>query len=612
MPPVKRGVGRGPTGASSQAAKVSSGLKLSLPVRLANKAWSDEFAKTQPSMKHVEETIPIFPQLVPVKLRGQNLTLDTGKRILGWKPDTEGSPRGRIIYQDTSVPDKGLAMMCPAYEKRVPLIDPYAWMKKGERPNEPFIWQFQKQDVIAPENKAYVDAVASRLAASVGQEMSSPHMCPFFGAFRGVADTFLYNLEDDIGDMRFTNWFWEGFEKGTIELIVSDIATGRVLTKDEIKEEFQPDDEFLVDDEDELQSDSEEDKDSGSDGSSDESSSSLGAESLDGGDGNGVGDTIDALADALEEASLSSAEEDAPYTTQQQRPATPETVNELSTSSSVSQLSLTEEFRIHAIFHNMPIVMMYLALQTDTMDSLCENSEFAPIKSPEVESIWAAWIFQIIVAINQLQNALNLTHNDLHTCNVLFTKTDVEALWYSDSAGRIWRVPTHGYVFRIIDYGRAIFTCNSFTVIGSDYNDGHDACGMYNFGAIKDDDYPEVYPNKSFDLSRIACSLLRGLFPHNPDSLEKGAILTKENEWIVRETPSQLFNLLWTWLRTRQGTCVLEEQDGEERYPGFDLYEEIAKNVKDAVPKEQFKHPLFKPFLATKIPEGIRPIVIPL
>jgi hypothetical protein len=598
MPPVKKGRG----GATQPVKGTSSGLKLSVPVRPANKEWAAEFAKSQPGMKYVEETISIYPQLLPVKLRGQNVTLDTGKRILAWKPESEGSARGAIHFQQGGVGD---VKSIPAFQKLVPLIDPYVWMKNGERPNQPFIWQFQKQEVICPENKGYVDAIASCLAASVGVAMSSPHLCPFYGAFRGVANTFLYNLEDDISDFRFTNWFWNGVESGAIELCVKDIATGRQLSLDEVKEEFKPDTEFLVDDEDDLETDSEDNKSSDSTESS--SSSSLGAVSLHG----DQADDVDALTNVLEEASLSSTENDRiPHQTG--RPATPETVDALSTHSSMSEISLTEEYSIYAVFHDIPVVMMYLALQTDTLDSLLESSEFAPIQNSQTESIWAAWLFQIIATLTQLQDSLALTHNDLHTCNILFTKTPVEVLWYKDTTGRIWRIPTHGYVFRIIDYGRAIFICNSFTVIGSDYTDGHDAAGMYNFGCIEDEDYPIVRPNMSFDLCRLACSLLRGLYPRNPESLEKAPILTKDTEWVVRETAIPLFNILWTWLRTKDGKCVLEEEDGEERFPGFDLYEEIAKNVKDAVPKDQFKHSLFKAFLDTKIPDGIQPIVIPL
>jgi hypothetical protein len=198
---------------------------------------------------------------------------------------------------------------------------------------------------------------------------------------------------------------------------------------------------------------------------------------------------------------------------------------------------------------------------------------------------------------SQLQNTLRLTHNDLHTCNILWRKTAEEFLYYKDSSGRHWKVPTHGYIFSIIDYGRAIFYLNNFCIVSSDYNDGHDAAGMYNFGPIEDPGLPRVLPNKSFDLSRLSCGLLRGLFPGNPESSPAGKVITKEGSWEVRETAYTVFNMLWTWVKTKSGANVLELESGEERYPGFQLYEQIASHVGDAIPEQQFGKPWFKPFL---------------
>jgi hypothetical protein len=100
-------------------------------------------------------------------------------------------------------------------------------------------------------------------------------------------------------------------------------------------------------------------------------------------------------------------------------------------------------------------------------------------------------------------------------------------------------------------------------------------------------------------LSRLACSLLRGLFPRNPPpKSDKSQLLTKEGSWEVRETEHSVFNSLWTWLKTKSGENILEKQDGEEKYPGFDLYTVIAKEVGDAVPENQFsKSAMFQPFL---------------
>jgi hypothetical protein len=71
------------------------------------------------------------------------------------------------------------------------------------------------------------------------------------------------------------------------------------------------------------------------------------------------------------------------------------------------------------------------------------------------------------------------------------------------------------------------------------------------------------------------------------------------------ETVSPLFNLLWTWTLDDYGRTVYQDKAGDEKYPGFDLYIAIAKNVHDAVPRDQVRKPIFEPFVFKgKVPAG--------
>jgi hypothetical protein len=43
-------------------------------------------------------------------------------------------------------------------------------------------------------------------------------------------------------------------------------------------------------------------------------------------------------------------------------------------------------------------------------------------------------------------------------------------------------------------------------------------------------------------------SITRVLFSQNPPEKMNSPIMSREDKWIVRETTSDLFNMLWTWL----------------------------------------------------------------
>jgi hypothetical protein len=211
--------------------------------------------------------------------------------------------------------------------------------------------------------------------------------------------------------------------------------------------------------------------------------------------------------------------------------------------------------------------------------------------------MWLAWIFQIIANLSFLQKAIAFTHNDLHTNNIVWRRTDQEFLYYKANDGQVWRVPTYGRIFSLIDFGRAIFKIKGQMWISDDHWPDHDAGGQYNFGPFYTIEKPKILPNPSFDLSRLAISMLEGLFMDHPKR-KKGSntLLSQEGSWKVYETVSPVFNLLWSWTIDDDGKTVYEDRDGEEKFPGFSLYSAIAHYVHDAVPKDQIRKPFFEAF----------------
>lgn len=407
-----------------------------------------------------------------------------------------------------------------------------------------------------PHNQAYVDAVACYMLSKFRESDHSPHFSLFYGAYLGIAKQYYYNITEDFPDLRFESWFWRRRAQGHFKLIGFE--------GDELMSEDNP---LMEGPENPLDTDS-----SDSDGSTSSVSELFGYS-------DNKGETGSLHSATIETASSRSGSEDS--------------------DDSDESDEIANDIKLFAAISEFPTMLMFLESNSDTMDSLLENFEEvgAPLGTPEWENHWSAWLFQIVAALCQIQSLWAMTHNDLHSNNILWTPTDKEFLYYRTDDGRIWRVPTYGKLFRIIDFGRAIFTHNSTLFISDDYWPDNEAGSQYNFGPLYDPGSDRIYPNPSFDLSRLSVSIIEALFKCIPDDKEGGRILSEEDGRTQNETVSDLYNVLWDWLIDEDGSNILWDEDQGERYPGFELYNIIAKKVKGAVPREQLEKAPFNAFV---------------
>lgn len=532
-------------------------------------------ASLDSTITHVQDLIPLCSELVPPKERVPNMTLAPTIRPVSWTPLEKGLGRLQGTLPDGTVVER------MAYRKLMPLLTPYRWMRYHERPSEPFYWNFQTGDLLAPTNQGYVDAVTSHLVS----QLALPHVCSFFAAQRGRVETFLYNLEDDFDEFRFTRWFWAELDKGSFGLRVYDKSAKRCLTMEEIKAMFKPDDEYLSDEETHKTVEEEE------------------LAPLSAPLGNGCEGELVEISDI---ESLASGDSLHLKRRGGGRISVTESDAESEDEDDDSEDDMSEFYEIHTELYGMPVAILYQEALSGTLDDLLVQEEtFLKTSIPlERTKMWAAWLFQICITLAHFQGTLRLTHNDLHTNNVLWAPTDQEFFWYTDGT-HCWKVPTYGKRMVIIDYGRAIFTLHGYTMISSDYEEGHDAADMYNFGRIEDLDLPKCLPNKSFDLCRLATSLLRGLYPTNPPAKPKGRVMSSDGGVAVHETKDELFNTLWSWMVDKNKESVLEDEEGEEKHPGFSLYMVIASSVTNAVPEKQLGRPLFASFVQPSLPAGV-------
>ena len=409
-----------------------------------------------------------------------------------------------------------------------------------------------------PHNQAYVDAVACYMLSKLREADHSPHFSLFYGSYLAIAKEYYYNITEDFPDLKWEPWFWRKQKQGLFKMVGFE---GEQLLKEDDPIMAAPED--LSDEESSTGSES---SDSVSElpthnnvGSSD--SGSLHSTSI---------TTMSSTGSESESSGSGSEESDEDYTDDEDE--------------------LGKDVKIFAALSNFPTMLIFLEANKDTMDSLLE--EDAPgldieIGTPEWESHWSAWLFQVIAALCQIQSLWAMTHNDLHSNNILWVPTDKEFLYYKTRDSRTWKVPTYGKIFRIIDFGRAIYTHNGILSISDDYWPDNEAGSQYNFGPLYDPSQPRVYPNPSFDLCRLAVSMVESLFLETPADKEGGAVLSSEIDRVQHETTSDLFNVMWSWMIDDEGRNVLWDADQSERYPGFDLYRVISQKVKGAVPREQ-------------------------
>jgi hypothetical protein len=532
-------------------------------------SWPLE-CKTQPGFEQLQTFYPGIGLICNLKSAPEtDLWLDHSYRVkdVQWQESSKRSGKVSLrIEKNLSETGSGIQDIS-GFRKITHLLDPVRWLQgKYSLPKHSFLpwhqetWEATVNKLQDPMNQAYVEALATYALSKLREADVSPHFHHFYGAFCGKADTYAYNITDSYMSYRHTKWFWNGQEKEIFHLNFDEDIPQEV--KDAILE--QPD---------ELDSSDSEDSST----NSEEELTGLECDvpetgSIHSADGSDI-QSVSGTSNDSEENSTEGSEDD------------------------------DEELDIFADIQQFPVMMIFTETSEGTMDDLLDDFEEVGSKpgTKTWEQTWKAWIFQIIAALSAIQNVFGMTHNDLHSNNVVWAPTDKRYLFYKTRAGTLFKVPTYGKIFRIIDFGRAIFRLNDQLFYSDDFKKGNDAAEQFNFGDLYDSSEPEVYPNPSFDLSRFTVSIFESLFPESPPCKVNARILSEEPDLIVRETESELYNLLWSWLLCDDGHNVLMDPDGSERYPDFDLYKVITTQVHNAVPSDQIEKDIFKCFIVKHV-----------
>ena len=235
-----------------------------------------------------------------------------------------------------------------------------------------------------------------------------------------------------------------------------------------------------------------------------------------------------------------------------------------------------EEESIMLTFPKFPVQVICTENCENTFDDLIINENLN-------EEEWFSALMQIIMMLITYQKMFSFTHNDLHTNNIMYIPTNKKFIYYTYKK-KTYKVPTFGKIYKLIDFGRAIYKLNGKLFCSDSFQLGGDAATQYNTEPYVNDKKPRLEPNFSFDLCRLACSI----FDYIVDNFDT---IKNLNEC------SPLVKLIVEWCIDDNGINVLYKNNGVERYPDFKLYKMIARCVHNHTPQAQLERKEFSKFL---------------
>jgi hypothetical protein len=433
-------------------------------------------------------------------------------------------------------------------------------------------------------NSSYTDCFFTYLSSILKSE-SFIHGVEYYGSYLGIKNNYVVDIGDDIDYLMESQHFIENIDKnyslvGDIDRVkeLKDIQniSKKYKAKIEIKEEWKDNEsEPMIDDMMDFQ-------DVFSEKCLVKRTSEMGDLSVYDIDEKMLNEDIEIDSDSDETDSSGSVNTD----DMDEYDSSSEDEDSSDEEDEDSDCSSMEELNVKAKINKFPVQMICMELCENTFDSLIESGDF---KKEE----WASALLQTIMILITYDKAFWFTHNDLHSNNIMYTKTEKKYIYYKLD-DKYYKVPTFGRIFKLIDFGRSIYKFKGNLYCSDAFKKGEDAATQYNFPPYFDNKKEEILPNPSFDLCRLACSLFDNIFLDGvSDEYNQKSIDAKCRK-------SEIANLINEWCKDDKKRNVLYTSEGEERYPEFKLYKMIARTVHNHKPKEQLNRDIFNKYLVTK------------
>lgn len=254
-----------------------------------------------------------------------------------------------------------------------------------------------------------------------------------------------------------------------------------------------------------------------------------------------------------------------------------------STNSSGSCLSVSSDSSSNVehndyimILKDLPVQLFFIEkLQGTLEDLLCD------IEDINVDVILSC-IFQVSFALMYLQKHYHFTHNDLHVNNIMYTTTNKTFLYYKYN-NIYFKVPTYGYLFKIIDFGRAIFKFHNKLFFNDTFEKHGEAEGQYSkpFNKLNFENKNEtiIPQNFHFDICRLAITIL------DVSNYEKDKNYHSKQSFI---------DFIYNLTLTESGDSLFDLEDN------FNMYISIAKYSSNALPKKIIQNIIFNQYRIKK------------
>ena len=221
-------------------------------------------------------------------------------------------------------------------------------------------------------------------------------------------------------------------------------------------------------------------------------------------------------------------------------------------------------------FNKFPVAQLFIEKLDGTLEDIIKyNLSLQLLKS---------CLFQVTFALIYLQKHYKFTHNDLHINNVMYTHTEKPYLYYKYN-NQYFKVPTFGFLFKIIDFGRSIFTFRKKTYMNDVFSKYGEAEGQYTHPpqvSFLESDYSNmVYPSYYFDICRLAITMIDEIRYNHDDELEDN------------DDYQDFLDFLKYLVTDKQGTRLDKVDDN------FDLYIKISRDAKNSLPREVLLNKFF-------------------